>query len=54
MNSKKDVASAGGRPSVREIWIQEQMFRVGTLALGLALVLIAGTGALVVCLALLI
>ncbi len=51
----KEKSLIGGRDvSVREILIQEQRFRMGVFALALAVALIAGSGTLLVCIALLI
>ena len=54
MTSKKDSIIADREVSVREILIQEQTFRVSVFALALAVALIASSGTLLVCIALLI
>ncbi len=54
MSSKKESIIADREVSVREILIQEQAFRVSVFALALAVALIASSGTLLVCIALLI
>jgi hypothetical protein len=54
MSLKEETTIAGRDVSVRQILMQEQTFRMSLFALAIAVALIAGSGTLLVCIALLI